>query len=85
MQAGRADYVDEHTIEMRSEDRGHQAAVASASKSALHGGMATLDAIAGLPVLQPVILITDTSKSPRRSRDRWNRNGKVQMIFKKAA
>jgi hypothetical protein len=42
------------------------------------GKVAPLGEIFGLPVLMPVKLITDPSKSPRKVRSKWERNGPVK-------
>lgn len=60
--SGRARYVDEHTIEFIEADRRHIAVgrgvEATRPKVFIDGGMATLAAIAGIPVIHPIELIT---------------------------
>ena len=62
----RARYVDEHTIEFIEGDPRHIAVgrgiEAERRKVYIDGGMATLDAIAGLPVIHPIELITLRSR-----------------------
>lgn len=48
---------------------------------AANNGMATLGQIAGVPVLQPVKLITDFSKTPRRVPLKQYRNGPVISVM----
>lgn len=69
VQKGQARWLNFETVEFVSDDPRHLAAVANARQFLTDGtGKATLDQIAGLPVVaDPVKLITDTSKSPRRS------------------
>ncbi len=66
VKSGRARYVDEHTIEFIETDRRHIAVgrglEAARRKVFIDGGMATLAAIAGLPVIHPIELITLRTK-----------------------
>jgi hypothetical protein len=70
VKSGRARYVDERTIEFIETDQRHIAVgrglEAARPKVFIDGGMATLGAIAGLPVIQPVKLITLRSRRSRR-------------------
>jgi hypothetical protein len=67
VESGRARYVDEHTIRFHEDDPRHLAVGrATARPIYIDGGMATLDAIAGLPVIHPVALITLQTRRSRQ-------------------
>lgn len=65
---GRARYLGPRTIEFFADDSRHQAVGRAAQAVFIDGGMATLDAIAGLPVIHPVQLITLQTKRSRLNR-----------------
>lgn len=66
VESGRAVYVDERTIRFVEDDPRHLAVGRAARLALIDGGMATLDAIAGLPVIHPVELITLQTKRTRQ-------------------
>lgn len=65
VESGRAVYVDERTIRFVEEDPRHLAVGRAARLMLIDGGMATLGAIAGLPVVHPVELITLRTRRSR--------------------
>lgn len=84
LKARRARYIDEGTIQFIEGDPRHASTLRQMRSGAeydalIASGMATLGGIQGLPVLNPVKLITDPSKGPRRPPLRpWKgRDGKL--------
>ena len=86
---GQARWLPDGTLQFIESDFGHISAGRCAAKSLIFTdgtGIATLGQIAGLPVLNPVKLITDTNSAiTRQGRKQSARCGQARVIVHQAA